>query len=106
MHPDDAASLAGTTDTAGGLAIQSMSFSPPLPVFVDGNLPAPAANAKSAVVASWKDAYAVRRVNSVLVQRLDELHSDLGQVGYRAIARSDGRILLPDAGRILAHSAT
>jgi hypothetical protein len=110
MHPDDAASLAGTTDPAGLLAIQSMSFSPPsllgLLVFVDGNLPAPAANAKSAVIGSWKDAYAVRRVNSVLVQRLDELHSDLGQVGYRAIARSHGRILLPDAARILAHSAT
>ena len=110
FHPDDYASLAGTTDTAGALAIQSLSFNPPsllgLPVFLDASMPAPAANAKSAAIGSWRDAYAVRRVKMPTVDRMVELHSDLGQVGYRAHSRVDGRPTLVDAARLLAHSAT
>jgi HK97 family phage major capsid protein len=110
FHPDDFASLAGTTDTAGALAVQSMSFSPPsllgLPVFLDANMPAPAANAKSAAIGSWREAYCVRRVATPTIDRFVELHSDSGQVGYRAYARVDGRPTLTDAARILVHSAT
>jgi hypothetical protein len=40
------------------------------------------------------------------VSRQDELHSDSGQIGFRGWARVDGRVLIADAARILAHSAT
>jgi HK97 family phage major capsid protein len=110
FHPDDFASLAGTTDSAGALAIPSMSFAPPsllgLPVFLDANMPAPAANAKSAAIGAWRSAYAIRRVQQPTVDRMVELHSDSGQVGYRVYGRVDGRPTLTDAARLLAHSAT
>jgi len=51
-------------------------------------------------------AYGVRRVSGVGIQRVEELHSNTGQVGYKLLARVDGRPLLSDAPRILAHSAT
>jgi HK97 family phage major capsid protein len=110
FHPDDFASLAGTTDSAGALAIPSLSFSPPsllgLPVFLDANMPAPGVSAKSAAIGDWRAGYAVRRVKTPTVDRLVELHSDTGQVGYRAHSRVDGRPTLTDAVRLLAHSAT
>ena len=109
MNADDFASLAGTADTAGGLVFPSLQFDPPSlfgrPVYI-ADLPTPAANAKSLVFGNFKLAYGIRRVNGVTLQRQDELHSDLGQIGFKALARVDGRILLSDAARILAHSAT
>lgn len=106
---DDFASLAGTADTAGGLVFPSLQFDPPSlfgrPVFI-ADLPAPAASAKSLVFGDMKRAYGIRRVNGVTFQRQDEIHSDSGQVGLKAFARCDGRPLLADAARILAHSAT
>jgi HK97 family phage major capsid protein len=110
INADDFGKLAALVDTAGALVLPSLQFSPPglfgRPVYITGELPAPAANAKSLVLADFQRAYAIRRVTGISMQRLDEIHSDLGQVGYRLIARSDGKVLLADAGRILAHSAT
>ena len=110
MNADDFGSLAGLADTAGGLVLPSLQFDPPSlfgrPVLISGDLPAPVANAKSLAFGDWRPAYAVRRVNGVTLQRADELHRDSGQIGFRANARVDGRPLLSDAARILAHSAT
>jgi HK97 family phage major capsid protein len=110
MNADDFGSLAGTADTAGGLVFPSLQFDPPSlfgrPVYVSADLPAPAASAKSLVFGDFKRAYGIRRVNGVTLQRQDEIHSDSGQVGFKALARVDGRPLLSDAARILAHSAT
>jgi HK97 family phage major capsid protein len=110
MNADDFGSLAGLVDTAGGLVLPSLQFDPPSlfgrPVLVSADLPTPAANAKSLAFGAWKRAYGIRRVNGVAFQRQDEVHSDTGQVGLRAHARCDGRPLLADAARILAHSAT
>jgi HK97 family phage major capsid protein len=110
MHPDDLASLAGTTDSAGAVAIPSLHNAVPTflgrPVFVDANMPSPGANAKSAAFGDWFQAYAIRRVKMPTVSRLVELHSDSGQVGYRAHSRVDGRPTPSDAARLLAHSAT
>jgi hypothetical protein len=39
----------------------------------------------------------VRRVRAIGLQRRDELHSDSGQIGYKLLARVDGRPLLADA---------
>jgi HK97 family phage major capsid protein len=107
---DDFASLAGTTDTAGSFALPSLQFDPPSmfgrPVYISGYLPAPGVSTKSLVFADFKTAYGIRRVNSLSIQRQDELHSDTGGVGFRGWQRVDGRVLIADAARILAHSAT
>jgi len=58
------------------------------------------------VFADFEAAYTIRRVAGISVQRLEELYSDNGQLGYRAVERVDGRVTLPDAARVLAHSAT
>jgi HK97 family phage major capsid protein len=107
---DDFGKLAGTTDSAGAFALPSLQFDPPSlfgrPVYISGYLPTPAANAKSLVFGDFSLAYGIRRVNDISIQRQDELHSDAGQIGFRGWARVDGRILIADAARILAHSAT
>jgi HK97 family phage major capsid protein len=69
-------------------------------------MPTPAANAKSAAIGNWRLAYAIRRVAAPTIDRLVELHSDSGQVGYRTYSRVDGRPTLTDAARLIAHSAT
>src|SRR5215211_5476379 len=110
MNGDDYAELAALTDSAGGLLLPSLQAEPPSlfgrPVLASADLPAPAANAKSIAFGDWKLAYGIRRVNELSIKRQEEIHSDAGQVGYKAFWRVDGRPLLPDAARILAHSAT
>lgn len=80
---DDFASLAALTDSAGGLVLPSLQFDSPSlfgrPVYIDGYLPVPAANAKSVVFGDFRIGYGVRRVAGVSIQRQDELHSDSGQ---------------------------
>jgi HK97 family phage major capsid protein len=110
LSADDFGSLAALQDTAGSLVLPALQSAEPSllgrPVEVDAYLPAPAANAKSIVFGDIKQAYTIRRVAGVSVQRLEELHSDNGQLGYRARERVDGRVTLGDAARALAHSAT
>jgi len=110
VHPDDFANLASLADTAGGLVLPGLQSDTPSllgrPVEIDANLAAPAANAKSLIFGDIATAYTIRRVAGVSVQRLEELHSDSGQLGYRARERVDGRVVLADAARVLAHSAT
>jgi HK97 family phage major capsid protein len=110
MHPDDFASLAGTTDTAGAFAFPSLQSAEPTlfgrPVYVDAGMPAPAANAKSLAFGNWQLSYAVRRVRGVGVERLDELYAGTGELGYKGTSRVDGRPTLAAAPIIGAHSAT
>lgn len=85
MHPDDAASLAGTTDTAGALAIQSMSFFATVAART-ARLPRRdnACASRQCEVRRGRGlalAYAIRRVNAPTVDRLVELHSDAGRPG-------------------------
>jgi len=77
-----------------------------LPVYSHPNLAAVGANAKSAIVGDFSKGYTIRRVNGVFMQRQNELHSDNGQVGFRAYLRLDGKVLLADALRVIAFAAT
>jgi HK97 family phage major capsid protein len=92
------------------LAFPGLQFDPPSlygrPVWISADLPTPAASAKSLAFGDWQVAYTVRRVRGVAVQRLEELHSDNGQIGFRAFERVDGRPLLSAAAIIGQHSAT
>jgi len=110
MNGDDFASLASLTDSAGGLVLPALQATEPSlfgrPVVVDAYLPAPAANAKSVLFADFSSAYVIRRVSGISVQRLEELHSDNGQLAFRGRERVDGRVVLADAARALQHSAT
>jgi HK97 family phage major capsid protein len=107
---DDFASLASLVDSSGALVLPALQSAAPSlfgrPVEIEPYLPGPAANAKSIVFADVKAAYVVRRVAGVSVQRLEELHSDNGQLAFRGRERVDGRVVLADAARALAHSAT
>jgi HK97 family phage major capsid protein len=107
---DDFASLAASADASGVLAFPGLQFDPPSlygrPVLISADLPTPAASAKSLAFGDWQVAYTVRRVQGVAVQRLEELHSDNGQIGFRAFERLDGRPLLSAAAIIGQHSAT
>ena len=110
IHPDDFVGLASLTDSSGGLVLPSLQGAAPhlfgRPVELEPYLAAPAAGAKSIVFGNVKLAYSIRRVAGISVQRLEELHSDNGQLGYRGRERVDGRVALGDAARALVHSAT
>lgn len=86
---------AGAPDTFAGI-----------PIYTHPNLPASGANAKSMIVGDFNRAYWIRRVDSIYMQRQNELHSDSGQVGFRAYLRLDGKVVLADALRVVAFAAT
>ena len=110
VHPDDYAALASLVDSSGGLVLPALQAAAPSlfgrPVELEAYLPAPAPGAKSIVFGDIRLAYSIRRVAGISVQRLEELHSDNGQLGYRGRERVDGRVTLGDACRALQHSAT
>jgi len=110
IHGDTFAGLASLTDSSEALVLPALQSAAPTlfarPVEIEPYLAAPAPGAKSIVFGDVRMAYAIRRVSGISVQRLEELHSDNGQLGYRARERVDGRVTLGDACRALAHSAT
>ncbi len=91
---------------SGSIASGAPSTFAGIPVYSHPNLAAVGANAKSAIVGDFTKAYTIRRVNGVFMQRQNELHSDNGQVGFRAYTRLDGKVLLADAIRVVAFAAT
>lgn len=77
-----------------------------IPIYAHPTLAAIGANSESAIVGDFQRGYWIRRVNSVFMQRQNELHSDNGQVGFRAYLRVDGNVVLPDALRVIKFAAT
>lgn len=110
MAPTAFRSLAGLADTAGGLVFPTLHTAEPTlygrPVAVVPDLPASAANARSVVFGDIEQAYTVRRVTGLGLQRQDEIFSNNGQVGYRLFWRLDGRPVDLAAAIILRHSAS
>jgi HK97 family phage major capsid protein len=76
------------------------------PITTHPDLATPAASAKSVLFGDLRRTYTTRVVRGYSIQRQDELHSDNGQVGFRGQQRYDGRVINPDASRIIQHSAT
>jgi HK97 family phage major capsid protein len=110
ISADDFGKLAGLVGSGGSLVFPSLHNSEPSlygrPVFVSGELPVPAASAKSLLFGDFKRAYAVRRMRGVGVEKLVELYASVGQIGFKAYERVDGRPTLAAAAIIGAHSAT
>jgi HK97 family phage major capsid protein len=104
--------LIATQDSTGGpLWAPGASAGAPdrfagFPIYSHPNLAAVGANAKSAIVGDFNRGYWIRRVDGVFMQRQNELHSDSGQVGFRAYLRLDGKVALADALRVVAFAAT
>lgn len=76
------------------------------PIYTDPDLPAPAAGTISLLFGDFRRGYTVRRANGIGMQRQNELHSDNGQVGFRAYERVDGKVTLAAAIIAGKHSAT
>lgn len=110
FSPSAFSSLAGLTATGGEIVLPSLHAAQPSlfarPVFVSPDFPAAAANARSAFFGDLSLAYTLRRVRGLSVQRILEMHSDSGQIGYRAFERLDGRPTVLEAGLVLRNSAT
>jgi HK97 family phage major capsid protein len=77
-----------------------------LPIYSHPNLAAVGANSESGIVGDFNRGYMIRRVDGVFMQRQNELHSDSGQVGFRAYLRLDGIVVLADALRVIKFAAT
>lgn len=76
------------------------------PIYTDPDLPAPGVSNISVLFGDFKRGYTVRRANGIGMQRQNELHSDNGQIGFRAYERVDGKVTLAAAIIALKHSAT
>lgn len=104
--------LVGTADSTGApLWSPSVAAGAPdtfagIPIYTHPNLAAVGTNAKAGIVGDFNRAYWIRRVNGIYMQRQNELHSDNGQVGFRAYLRMDGKVVLADALRIITFAAT
>jgi HK97 family phage major capsid protein len=75
------------------------------PVVTDPDMPAVAASARTIMFGNVRRAYLFRRVSTIGVQRLNELYSANGLVGFRAFMRVDGVIQDVNAVRVLAQAA-
>ncbi len=110
MSPSAFTNAAARLDSAGAPAMPSLHTSEPSlfsrPVLIANEFPAAGASARSVVLGDFHAGYTVRRVVGLGLHRQVELHSDNGQVGYRMFSRLDARVVLADALRVLAHSAT
>jgi HK97 family phage major capsid protein len=85
-------------------------FSPPqllgYPVYINNDMPVPAANAKSLAFGNL-GRYAIRDALEVGIRRFDDsAYTRLGQVGFLAWARSGGNLLDTSAVVLYQHSAT
>jgi HK97 family phage major capsid protein len=78
----------------------------PVEVVPDGAAPGMAASAKSIIFGDIRQAYVVRTVRDIFVQRLAERYADYAQVGFLGLARSDGLVQATGALGALAQSAT
>lgn len=76
------------------------------PVYIDPDMPTPAANAISIVFGDIRQNYIVRSVAPVSVKVLTELYAANGYVGFRVDRRVDGDIQDAAAARTLKQSAT
>jgi HK97 family phage major capsid protein len=68
-------------------------------------MPAAGASNKSVMFGNWSTAYAIRIVEELGMQRLDEIYSNNGLVGFRGHLHLDGRVVIADAGLVLQHRA-
>lgn len=76
------------------------------PVYINNDLAAPAANAKSLAFGNFKN-YLIRDAMDITMFRFDDsAYAKLGQVGFLAWARTGGNLLDVNSVKLYQHSAT
>ncbi|MBE3590002.1 MAG: phage major capsid protein [Firmicutes bacterium] len=75
------------------------------PVVISPAMPAMAASAKSIAFGDFSYYWIADRQGRVL-QRLNELYAANGQIGFRAMERVDGKLILAEAVKVYQNSAT
>lgn len=76
------------------------------PLQTDPDMPVMAVSAKSIAFGDFKRAYIIRDAGSIGVQRLNELYSANGLVGFRCFQRVDGKMADVNAVKVYVNSAT
>jgi HK97 family phage major capsid protein len=74
-------------------------------LYQDPDMPVMAANAKSIAFGDFSY-YWIRDARGLALQRLVERYADVGQVGFRAYKRTDGRLIDLNAVKLFVNSAT
>lgn len=76
------------------------------PVYLNNDMPAPAANAKSLAFGNYRR-YMIRDVNQVWVMRYDDsAYMKKGQVGFHILTRGGGNLMDVNSIKLYQHSAT
>lgn len=73
------------------------------PVFVNNSMDSTIAATKKSILFGDMSKYIVRDALDVQILRLDERYAEYGQVGFTALQRSDGRVLVTAAIKHLLH---
>ena len=74
------------------------------PVIASSYVPAPAASARSLAFGDMSYYRIADRLGTTM-QRLDEKYADTGQVGFRMRSRTDGKLTLAEAVKVLEQAA-
>lgn len=74
------------------------------PVVTSDSMPEIGADAKSVAFGDISR-YRIMDRLGISIQRLDELYAETGQVGFRCTFRHDGRLLIPEAVKVLTHAS-
>lgn len=91
--------------TTGELIGSSYIAQSPYPFYVDDNVPAMAANAKSVLFGDWSRVV-VRIAEGMRFERSNDFRFDTDEVAFRAILRFDSALVNTDSVKYLANSAT
>ena len=111
MHPATMSHLRKLKDSTGRLLLtESLAAAAPTtllgrPVFLSSYMPTIALNAKTVIFGDISRAYLIVDRQGVEVQRSSDRYFEQDQTAFRAIRRVDGKVVLPDAVRILKQAA-
>lgn len=111
MNPGTMAVLRKLKDTTGRLLLTSdLSGAAPAtilgrPVVLTSNMPALAANAKTILFGDFSAGYLIVDRLGLDVQRSTDRYFESDQTAFRAIARTDGQVAIPDALAVLKMAA-
>jgi HK97 family phage major capsid protein len=111
MNPATMSHLRKLKDNTGRyLLVEGLAGAAPTtllgrPVYLSSNMPAIAPDAKVIVFGDVARAYLIVDRQGIEVQRSSDRYFESDQTAFRAIARTDGKVVLPDAVRFLKMAA-
>lgn len=111
MNPATLGAIRRLQDSTGRyLLVDSLAAGAPetllgRPVYLSANMPTIGVGAKSIILADFQRAYYIADRQGMDVQRSVDRYFEQDVTAFRAIVRTDGKVALPDAARILVHPA-